>query len=114
MWMRRSNAGYRQSQRTSLYRKRDCPPRYSRNVKMAIKLGVSRCMHFKITDFRAFHETIPVRVAPLTIMVGENSAGKTSFLAALRYVYDIVTSPETASFNKPPFFLGAYDQVAHF
>ena len=73
---------------------------------MAIKLGVSRCMHFKITDFRAFHETIPVRVAPLTIMVGENSAGKTSFLAALRYVYDIVTSPETASFNKPPFFLG--------
>jgi hypothetical protein len=71
-------------------------------------------MHFKITDFRAFHETIPVRVAPLTIMVGENSAGKTSFLAALRYVYDIDTSPETASFNKPPFFLGAYDQVAHF
>lgn len=71
-------------------------------------------MIFCINEFRGFKRVDRTYVAPLTILVGENSAGKTSFLAALRYVMDLILSPENASFNREPFLLGAYDQIAHY
>ena len=62
-----------------------------------------------LEDFRCFagrHET-PIR--PLTLLVGENSTGKTSFLAAIRAAHDR-TEP---NFNAEPFRLGSYDQIAN-
>ena len=37
-----------------------------------------------IENFRCFRKVERVRLAPLTLLVGENSTGKTSFLALLR------------------------------
>lgn len=70
-------------------------------------------MQIGLTDFRGFHHLAPVNIRPLTLLVGENSAGKSSFLAALRIALQLVDNSGAASFNRSPFFLGAYEQLAH-
>lgn len=55
----------------------------------------------------------PVSIAPITIVVGENSSGKTSFLAGLRYAIETVSRSGQNSFNREPFYLGAFDQIAY-
>lgn len=68
----------------------------------------------KLCKFRVFESTDHVPIRPITLLTGGNSAGKTSFLAALRYMSDIGPfSTGGNAFNKDPFFLGAYDQIAH-
>lgn len=47
-------------------------------------------------------------------MIGENSAGKTSFLAGCRLLLEMMRGSAVASFNKDPFYLGAFDQIAHY
>jgi hypothetical protein len=73
-------------------------------------------MTFEIAleDFRGFHrqEYLPIR--PITILVGENSAGKTSFLAGLKFMLDFFSARGTPSFNGDPFQLGTFDQIAHY
>ena len=71
-----------------------------------------------LEDFRCFaspgegpSEPIPIR--PLTLLVGENSTGKTSFLAAVRAAYDLRLG-QSPDFNEEPFHLGSYDQIANF
>ena len=66
-----------------------------------------------LEDFRCFagRNTVPMR--PLTLLVGENSTGKTSFLAAVRAAHDILFST-TPDFNEEPFNLGSYDQIANY
>jgi AAA domain, putative AbiEii toxin, Type IV TA system len=71
-------------------------------------------MKFTLENFRPFHKEIRVDIAPLTILVGENSSGKSSFLAGLRYIIESMSANTEGSFNREPFFLGAYDQIAHF
>ena len=41
-----------------------------------------------LKDYRCFHEEQTARLAPLTLLVGENSTGKTSFLAMIRALWD--------------------------
>jgi len=63
-----------------------------------------------IRCFSAPHDA-PIR--PITLLVGENSSGKTTFLALCRLGYAMVwESLEPPPFNEPPFLLGAYDQIA--
>ena len=62
-----------------------------------------------LEDFRCFAGRNEVPIRPLTLLVGENSTGKTSFLAAVRAAYDRA-APD---FNEPPFHLGSYDQIAN-
>jgi hypothetical protein len=62
--------------------------------------------------FRCFDKIEEIELRPLTILVGENSAGKSSFLALIRYLVELTGINETASFNKEPFFLGSYEQIA--
>ena len=65
-----------------------------------------------IENFRCFRKVERVRLAPLTLLVGENSTGKTSFLAllnALEYLA-YVTTPD---FKRPPYDLGSFDEIAH-
>lgn len=67
-----------------------------------------------LKDVRCFR-SVEAPLAPLTLLVGENSTGKTSFLALLRLAFDLVR-PRTGAldFNDEPFRLGAYDEIAHY
>ena len=65
-----------------------------------------------LEDFRCFAGRNEVPIRPLTLLVGENSTGKTSFLAAVRAAYDL-RSGDGPDFNEEPFRLGSYDQIAH-
>lgn len=72
-------------------------------------------MQITFEKFRCFGDPQSGTVAPITLLVGENSAGKSTFLAGLRYMLDFIgrgVSPP--SFNKDPFFLGGYRSIAHF
>jgi AAA ATPase domain len=71
-------------------------------------------MKFEIEDFRRFHRPHEADITPITVLVGENSSGKTSFLAGFRYIVQSMSFGTEGSFNREPFFLGAYDQIAHY
>jgi hypothetical protein len=66
-----------------------------------------------LESFRCFREYVEVPLRPLTLLVGENSTGKTSLLAAFRIAATLDLNPEP-DFNSPPFELGAFDQIASF
>jgi hypothetical protein len=68
----------------------------------------------EIDNFRCFKKTGRVPIAPLTLLVGENSTGKSSFLAAVRLAWESTFGEKQPDFNEEPFQLGSYDQVAHF
>lgn len=73
-------------------------------------------MAFKVelNRFRTFEAQTSVPVRPITLLTGGNSSGKSSFLAALRFLSDVESyGSAVPSFNKEPFHLGAYDQIAH-
>ncbi|MBI5723072.1 MAG: AAA family ATPase [Planctomycetes bacterium] len=64
-----------------------------------------------LENFRCFHGSHKVPIKPLTLLVGENSTGKTSFLAAIRIAHQLA-SGKPVDFNSEPFNLGAYEQIA--
>jgi predicted ATPase len=66
-----------------------------------------------VEDVRCFKAVQP-RIRPLTLLVGENSTGKTTFLSLLRLAWDLAAGQIDLDFNEDPFRLGAYDQIAHF
>ncbi len=57
-------------------------------------------------------QTIPIR--PLTILVGENSAGKSTVLAMTRAAWDIAFGVTPPDFTEEPFDLGGYEAIAHY
>jgi AAA domain len=71
-------------------------------------------MQISLKDFRCFHLAQDIEVRPINILVGENNAGKSSLLAAVRFLHDLFREDAKASFNKDPFYLGAYEQIAHY
>jgi predicted ATPase len=65
-------------------------------------------------NVRCFAARQEVRLAPLTVLVGENSSGKSTFLALVRLAWDLVSAKGTVGFpdfNEEPFQLGAFDQI---
>src|SRR5258708_2449898 len=69
-------------------------------------------MEILIENIRTFvgrHE-IPLR--PLTILLGENSTGKSTFLACLSTITAPVGYPLDPKFNEPPYNLGGFDSIA--
>jgi AAA ATPase domain len=64
-------------------------------------------------NFRCFAGRHEVPLAPLTVLVGENSSGKSSFLAAVRLSADVLAGRGQLDFNEPPFELGSWEQIAH-
>ena len=66
-----------------------------------------------IENFRCFGDKQTARLAPLTLLVGENSTGKTSFLALLRALDDLAHG-SIPDFKKPPYDLGSFDEIAHY
>lgn len=67
----------------------------------------------RLRDFRCFHEDKAVRLAPLTLLVGENSTGKTSFLAAVRAIWEAAYQSSEPDFRAPPYDLGPFSEIVH-
>lgn len=64
---------------------------------------------------RAFRDRAEIPLGKLTLLVGENSTGKSTVLASTRIAWDIVHRPEAPiEFNEDPFELGTYDSIAHY
>ena len=64
---------------------------------------------------RCFHDRQSCAVKPITLLVGENSSGKTTFLALNRIAWDIAEGNLIGDFfNEEPFLLGSYDQIASY
>lgn len=66
-----------------------------------------------LENFRCFRERQTVRLAPLTLLVGENSTGKTSFLAMLRALATFAYAQRAPDFKEPPYDLGSFDEIVH-
>ena len=66
-----------------------------------------------LENFRCFRERQTVRLAPLTLLVGENSTGKTSFLALIRALSEFAFRGRPPNFKAPPYDLGSFDEIAH-
>ena len=70
--------------------------------------------HVTLENFRCFRDEQRVRLAPLTLLVGENSTGKTSFMALLRALWDVAYLGVIPDFKEAPYDLGSFDEIAHF
>ncbi len=66
-----------------------------------------------LENFRCFHENQTARLAPLTLLVGENSTGKTSFMAMIRVLWDVSHGDGAPDFKDDPYDLGSFDEIAH-
>ena len=82
----------------------------------------ARLEEFTIANVRCFAEEQCVPIRPITLLVGENSTGKTTFLGGYRAIHNLTymaspTKRESASipnFNGAPFAMGAFrDMVNH-
>ena len=67
----------------------------------------------RLRDFRCFREQQIARLAPLTLLVGENSTGKTSFLAAVRTMLEVATCHWDPDFRNAPYDLGSFHEIAY-
>ena len=67
-----------------------------------------------VKSVRCFHDKQAFSVRPITILVGENSTGKTTLLATTRLAWDLCHGENPIDFNEDPFVLGAFDQIASF
>ncbi len=67
-----------------------------------------------IENFRCFRERQTARLAPLTLLVGDNSTGKTSLLAMLRILWRaVVLEEKLPRFKDELFDLGTFREVVH-
>ena len=67
----------------------------------------------RLRNFRCFREEQTVRLAPLTLLVGENSTGKTSFMALIRALWDAVYVEAPPDFKESPYDLGSFDEIVY-
>ena len=67
----------------------------------------------RLENYRCFHEEQIARLAPLTLLVGENSTGKTAFLAMIRILLDTYSGLRGPDFKEEPYDLGSFDEIAH-
>ena len=67
-----------------------------------------------LKNYRCFRHEQTVRLAPLTLLVGENSTGKTSFLALIKALWDAAHRHRVPNFKEEPYDLGSFDEIAHY
>lgn len=67
----------------------------------------------KIQDFRCFYGEQRARLAPLTLLVGENSTGKTSFMAIIRALCEVAVADSLPDFKEEPYDLGSFSEIIH-
>ena len=61
-----------------------------------------------VKNLRCFGEEQTARLAPLPLLVGDNSTGKTSFLALIRALWDVAYREIVPNFKEPPYDLGSF------
>ena len=66
-----------------------------------------------IENFRCFGDRQTVPLAPLTLLVGPNSTGKTSFMALIRAMWDVAFGNVVPNFMEEPYNLGSFQDIAH-
>ena len=69
-----------------------------------------------LTDVRCFAETQRTELPRITVLVGENSTGKSTFLGCARiiaHLSDLVDLSDKNPFDDPPFSMGGFETVAH-
>lgn len=66
-----------------------------------------------LENYRCFRNHQSARLAPLTLLVGGNSTGKTSFLAIVRALWEVAFRDEVPDFQEAPYDLGTFRDVAH-
>ena len=67
-----------------------------------------------LQNYRCFgSEEQTARLAPLTLLVGPNSTGKTSFLALIRALWDVAFREVAPNFREEPFDLGSFGEIVH-
>lgn len=66
-----------------------------------------------VQDYRCFRDEQTVKIAPLTLLVGDNSTGKSSLLAMIRALWDAAYAGGS-SFDQEPFALGSFDDIVHY
>ena len=67
-----------------------------------------------LKDFRCFRKEQTARLAPLTLLVGENSTGKTSFMALIRALWEASSWDGVPDFKEDPYDLGSFDEIVHY
>lgn len=67
-----------------------------------------------IANYRCFRGKQRAPLAPLTLLIGENSTGKTSFLAMIRALWDVAFGDRLPDFKEEPYDLGGFDEIAHY
>ena len=67
----------------------------------------------RLRDFRCFRGEQTARLTPLTLLVGENGAGKTSFLAAVHAILAVADGHGDPDFQAAPYDLGPFAEVVH-
>ena len=67
-----------------------------------------------LKNYRCFREEQSARLAPLTLLVGDNSTGKTSFLAMIRALWDVAAEFRIPDFKEEPYDLGSFDDIVHY
>jgi energy-coupling factor transporter ATP-binding protein EcfA2 len=68
-------------------------------------------MKLILENVRTFSGRHSIRLAPLTIVTGENSSGKTTLLGMLSAVFQL-SYPLQPNFNSPPYDLGNFETIA--
>lgn len=67
-----------------------------------------------LQNYRCFgSEAQTARLAPLTLLVGPNSTGKTSFLALIRALWDVAFREVVPNFREEPYDLGSFEDIVH-
>ena len=67
-----------------------------------------------LQDVRCFQDEQRGRLRPITLLVGENSTGKTTFLGCYRVLHRMFSGPgigELLDFNEEPFAMGSFRDV---
>lgn len=67
-----------------------------------------------VEGVRCFRERQPIPIRPVTLLVGENSSGKSTVLSMVRAAWDVAFGATEPDFNEQPFDLGGFDAIAHY
>ncbi|WP_420636257.1 AAA family ATPase [Candidatus Palauibacter sp.] len=77
---------------------------------------MSRITSLALTDVRCFAQTQRTELPRITVLVGENSSGKSTFLGCARTIArlsDLVDLSDKNPFDDPPFSMGSFKAIAH-
>ena len=76
------------------------------------KLQFPRNFNFSIENIRCFENKQTLKIRPLTFLVGENSTGKTTALACLNALNNILTDDNIQTpFNTIPYDMGYFEDI---